>query len=163
MPSKPQPWHPRVRAFLAAYRATASITRAASAAGISRRAHYRKLETSEAYKAEFEAATVMAGDALEDIAVQRATEGTRRPLVYHGDLVRVPKDPNDPESEIITLTETECSDTLLLALLKAKKPSQYRDRMEHSGTVTTRRFEGSFEELLAMYRGMINKTEDEEK
>jgi hypothetical protein len=119
-----------MRAFLAAYRITASITRAAKAADIKREAHYRQLERSPGYRAAFEAATLVAGDSLEDEAVRRAKDGVLKPLMYHGKLVYMPKDPNDPKcKETVPVFEREYSDTLLLALLKAKKPEAYRDRV----------------------------------
>lgn len=158
-------WNPskRVRAFLAAYKLTGRITKAADAAGISRWAHYRLLEKSPQYRAEFAKADLIAADSLEDEAVRRAREGVRRPVVYHGNLVTIPKDPNDPESEVITLTEVEYSDTLLLALLKAKKPEQYRERIDakHSGEISVKKFDGTMEELLALYRDLLKGGDSE--
>lgn len=136
-PKPDKPWHPspRIRAFLAAYRATCSITKAAEAAGISRRAHYRKLETSADYRLAFDAATAMAADALEDEAVRRAKEGIVRQVLYHGTPAMELVDPLDPGKGMRARMEREYSDTLLLALLKAKKPKEYavQVRQELSG------------------------------
>ena len=53
-----------------------------------------------------------------------------KPLFYHGDLVMMPADPHDPGCrKKVPVFEREYSDTLLLALLKAKKPAEYRDRL----------------------------------
>jgi hypothetical protein len=145
---QPKPWKPsaRVRAFLAAYRKTASITRAAKAARIRREAHYRLLERSVSYQAAFESAAIEAGQTLEDEAVRRAVEGIRRPLFYHGKRVKGG-------------AQREYSDTLLLALLKAKKPRDYKERVEHDLAPDARgqvkRFTGSLLELLDLYRTLV--------
>ncbi len=74
----------RARAFLAAYRKTCNITGSAAAAGISPRQHYRWLEKYAKYAAEFERATVIAGDYLESVAVRRAALGWNEPVFYQG-------------------------------------------------------------------------------
>jgi hypothetical protein len=144
---------PRILAFLAAYRLTASVTRAAKAARVDRHAHYRHLERSASYKLAFAAAGVEAGQTLEDEAVRRAVEGVVRPVMYHGKPVLIPVNPKQLRGKKKPLLEHEYSDTLLLALLRAKKPAEYRERVEHSvDPDTSRRFSGSLVELLAMLR-----------
>jgi hypothetical protein len=148
-------WHPspRVRAFIAAYRRTASVTRAAAAAKIDRHAHYRLLERSAAYRTMFAAAAEEAAQTLEDEAVRRAVEGVSRPVMYHGKPVLVPVNPKKLRGKKKPLLEHERSDTLLLALLRAKKPAEYKDRVEHDvAPELTRKFEGSMQDLLALYR-----------
>jgi len=158
---KPPAWNPspRVRAFLAAYRRTANVTRAAKAAGIAREAHYRLLERSASYQAVFASAGIEAGQTLEDEAVRRAVEGVRRPLFYHGAMVTVPKDPSDPDGEWIPVVEREYSDMLLLALLKAKKPKEYKDRVEHDlgagAKEGAQKFVGTMQDLLELYRSTV--------
>lgn len=73
----------KARAFLAAYRQTASITKAAAAAKIDRTIHYRWLADAN-YKKAFEAAAEQAAQVLEDEAVRRATEGILEPVFYQG-------------------------------------------------------------------------------
>lgn len=144
-----------MRAFLAAYRLTASITRAAEAAGISREAHYRLLERSAEYRAAFAAATAIAGDRLEDEAVRRAVEGVERPVLYHGKPVLIPVDPKKLRGKKKPLLEHDYSDALLIALLKAKKPKEYKDRVEHGlDPDVEKKFSGSMQELLDLYRTM---------
>lgn len=124
---------PLIRAFLAAIRTWPSVTVAARAAGISREAHYRQLERSPQYKAAYEEAYRQGIDSLEDEAVRRAQHGVRRPIMYHGKPVMVPTDPakraNERTNPKIPLYETEYSDTLMLALLRAKKPDEYREKL----------------------------------
>lgn len=143
---------PRIRAFLAAYRATANITRAAAAAKVDRHAHYKLIETSAGYGKAFRAASKEAAQTLEDEAVRRAVEGVARPVMYHGKPVLVPVDPKKLRGKKKPLLEREYSDTLLLALLKAKKPKEYRERLEHAvEDETARRFEGQMTDLLGLY------------
>jgi hypothetical protein len=120
---------PQTLAFLAALRVCPSITKAAKAAGITREAHYRRLERDPDYKPAFEQAYREGIDSLEDEAVRRAT-GMQRPVLYHGQPVFTREDPNDPESKLVPVMDVEYSDTLLLALLKAKKPELYKERVE---------------------------------
>jgi hypothetical protein len=103
---------PKKRAFLAAYAETANITRAAVAAGVTRTAHYEWMRMDEDYEAAFTAAKEQAGDFLEAVAVQRATEGVEKPVTIAG------------QREVIR----EYSDTLLIFLLKGAKPDKYRER-----------------------------------
>jgi len=164
---QPKEWNPspRIRAFLAAYRLTCSITKAAKAAGVRREAHYRLMERSPDYKVAFNEATVIAADALEDEALRRGREGLLKPKFYHGELVMVPKNPADPECKVfVPYLEREYSDQLLITVLKAKKPEQYRDRVEHElGDKTVKRFEGTMEDLLALYRKLTTPEEDDDK
>jgi hypothetical protein len=144
---------PRVRAFLAAYRATASITRAAAAARIDRHVHYKYLASEPLYKAAFAKATAIAADALEDEAVRRAHVGVERIKLYHGKPVLIPANPKKPRGKQMVLVEREYSDTLLQTLLRAKKPEQYKDRVEHGVTPDAgKRFVGTLVELLGLHR-----------
>ena len=155
---EPKAWNPspRIRAFLAAYRATCSIVRASEAAGISRFAHYRMFERSAEYRAAFEAATIMGADALEDEAIRRAREGVVRQVLYHGMPAMELVDPNKPELGLKAREEREYSDPLLLALLKAKKPREYRDRLEHDVAPNlARKFDGTMEDLLLLYGTLL--------
>lgn len=71
-------------AFLAAFVACASITRAAEAVGIDRGQHYEWLESDPEYAKAFAAAIPRAGDTLKDDAVEWARVGIFEPLVYQG-------------------------------------------------------------------------------
>lgn len=108
----------KARAFLAAYRMTASITRAAAAAKIDRTIHYRWLEKSESYRKDFEAAAEEAAQVLEDEAVRRATEGTLEPVFYQG---------------IKCGAVRRYSDGLMQFLLRGFRPQKYSSKAEISG------------------------------
>jgi hypothetical protein len=131
-PAKPWKPSPLIRAFLAAIRVWPSVTVAARAAGIAREAHYRQLERSPQYAAAFAAAMRQGIDSLEDEAIRRAQNGVRRPVMYHGKPVMVPTDPAKragKKNPKVPLYETDYSDTLMLAILKAKKPDEYREKL----------------------------------
>lgn len=71
-------------AFLAAFVATASVTKAAKAAKVDRALHYRWLDEDAEYPAKFKTASEQAAQLLEDEALRRAHEGIEEPLVYQG-------------------------------------------------------------------------------
>lgn len=105
------------RTFLAAYRQTASITKAAAAAKVERSMHYRWL-ANEAYKAAFALAQEEAAQLLEDEAVRRATEGTLEPVFYQGLKVGAVR---------------RYSDGLMQFLLRGFKPQKYSAKAEITG------------------------------
>jgi transposase-like protein len=72
------------RAFLAAFAATASVTRAARAARIDRSLPYRWLKEDSEYARDFAQAFAQAGETLEAEAIRRAHEGVDEPLTYQG-------------------------------------------------------------------------------
>lgn len=140
----------KARAFLAAFKTCASITRAAQAAGISRDLHYRWIKESKSYAAAFEEARVQAGQSLEDEAVRRAKEGTFKPNVYQGGFCygeseyELDEAASSGNRKVYKLKNgarpmgiVEYSDTLLIALLKANLPDKYRERgsVEHTGGI----------------------------
>jgi hypothetical protein len=84
-------------------------------AGIDRGTHYDWLRKDREYRAQFEAATDQAAQALEDEAVRRAYEGVERPVYQMGKQVGVIR---------------EYSDTLLIFLLKGLRPAKYRERYD---------------------------------
>lgn len=107
------------RAFLAAFGECASITKAAQAAGVDRGAHYDWLKAVPGYAAQFAEATVKAGDFVEDIAVQHATQGVLKAKWYQGQAVG---------------TERVYAEGTLAFLLRGFKPQKYRqESMEITG------------------------------
>lgn len=118
-------WPPVESAFLRALSATANVTEAARAAGISRQTAYERRESDPDFAAAWRDALEESCDALEREARRRAIEGTEEPVFYKGD---------------------ECgrirrySDTLLIVLLNAHRPEKYRrnTKVEHDGQVTIR-------------------------
>jgi hypothetical protein len=110
----------KARAFLSAYRETASVTEAVKAAKISRRLHYYWLDTSPAYLQAFQRARTETGDVFEDEATRRAVVGTLEPVFYQG----------RPCGAI-----RRYSDFLLALRLRALKP-EYREKRPDDGNST---------------------------
>lgn len=106
------------RAFLKAYAQTANITKAAEAAKIDRALHYRWLDKSEKYRAAFLEAERQAGDYLESVAVERATEGVLEPVFYQGRAVSAVR---------------RYSDGVMMTLLRGFKPKRFSQKTEISG------------------------------
>jgi hypothetical protein len=113
------------KAFLEALSGGATITHAARLAGVARSAVYALRDEDESFAVAWDEAYAEGSDTIEQEAIRRAVQGIEgRPVTYRGQVV----------AEM-----TEYSDTLLLALLKARKPESYRERMDvkHSGQIAT--------------------------
>ena len=110
--------HLKKRAFLTVYVKTATISKAAHAAKISRSSHYEWLKKDPKYVVAFTEAQEEATEGLEAEARRRAVDGWLEPVFYQGELVaRVRK----------------FSDTLLIFLLKGARPGKYRENVRLSG------------------------------
>ena len=90
------------------------VGRAAKTAGIGRTTAYEWRDEDEAFSRAWDAAVEDGTDKLEREAVRRAAEGTLKPVFQGGEQV----------GEI-----REFSDTLLIFLLKARRPKVYVDRL----------------------------------
>jgi hypothetical protein len=110
---------PRQRAFLAAFAVTASMQAACRIAGIgSRNTVYHWRARDPEFAARFRDAEIEATELLEAEAWRRAMVGVvvETPILDRGELIG-------------TVTEMRKSDTLLMFLLKARKPVVYRERI----------------------------------
>lgn len=105
------------------------MTRAARAAKIERTSHFLWKRDDPEYAAAFEMAQQIAGESLEDAAVERARYGVERPVFHQGKICGYVR---------------EYSDTLLIFALKAAKPEKYRERLDlnHAGELTVKRLIG---------------------
>jgi hypothetical protein len=112
----------RVQLFLEAYRTTASVAAAAQIAGISRRMHYRKLETDEGYQKAFSVAKEEVSDVIEGELFRRAVHGEKEPVYYKGKKVAAILRKSDP---------------LLMFIARGAMPDKYREHtsIEHSGSI----------------------------
>lgn len=106
--------------FLAAFSTRATISAAAKAIAVGRRTHYLWLETDKAYAARFKDAEEDVTESLEAEARRRAVDGLEEPVHYQGERVD---------------TIRRYSDTLLIFLLKARRPEVYRERFDHQVVV----------------------------
>lgn len=119
-------------AFIGAFVACASITKAAAAVPIDRSLHYRWLVEDPEYFKRFEAARKQAGEALEDEAVRRAYEGYDEPVVYQGGLC-YSADQFDKKTRKLKrgakpLTVRKYDSGLLHKLLDGFLPERYKKR-----------------------------------
>jgi hypothetical protein len=122
---------PKHDAFLAAFKLTASITKAAAAAKCERGLHYRWLAEDPTYAAKFEDAKEEAAQTLEDEAIRRAHEGVSEPLVYQGSFGYSRKWSKKKKDWVYgrkPLVIQKYSDALMIFLLKGFRPDKYRER-----------------------------------
>jgi hypothetical protein len=96
--------------FLNALRETGNISAAARAAGKSRTAVYRRRTKSADFACRWDDALEEAADWLELEALRRAVEGTEEGRYFQGQMIG---------------TITRYSDSLLMFLLKARRPHLY--------------------------------------
>jgi hypothetical protein len=92
-----------------------NISESCKLSGLARRDAYRYRESDASFKAAWDKALQIGIDAMEDEAVRRATQGVDKPIYYKGCKVDTVK---------------EYSDTLLIFLLKGKRPTVYKDRTD---------------------------------
>jgi AcrR family transcriptional regulator len=102
------------QAFLKALAEGASVSKSAEAAGVARSAVYRWRDDDAAFKAAWVEAYEIGADTLEDEAIRRGRDGVEKPLAHQGVLTGA--------------VVTEYSDRMLEIMLKARRPSIYRDR-----------------------------------
>ena len=103
------------RRFIEELSQDANVTRAALVVKVSRFTLYRARKDDEKFAEAWTVAVDMGTDGLEDEALRRAYIGTDKPVTYQGKITAVFK---------------EYSDTLLMFMLKARRPEIYRDRQE---------------------------------
>lgn len=95
-----------------------SVTKACEAAGIPRQNVYEWRNADEDFKIAWEEALEAGADVLEDEAKRRAVDGWEEPVHYQG----------KPTGSV-----RKYSDTLLMFLLKGRRPEKFKDRLEHTG------------------------------
>lgn len=104
---------PKQKVFLKSFANNPIVGRAAQDAEITKQSHYYWMRTDEVYKKIFEGLSdIIVGD-LEEAAQTRAIEGVAKDVYFQGTVVG---------------QEQQYSDTLLMFLLKAKRPEIYRER-----------------------------------
>ena len=115
----------RQKRFLEALAETGVVSLAAAIAGTSRTRVYELRKKNAAFAKRWEDAEERAADALEAEAWRRAVAGVPEPLVSAGKMVR------DDDGQPLAIRRY--SDTLMIALLKARRPNQFKDRavIEH--------------------------------
>lgn len=113
------PWRSN---FLKAFEKTGVVSYACKAAKVSRQTVYQERQRNEEFALAWADIELRTTEAMEREAIRRAAEGVDKPVFQGGKEVG---------------TVREFSDTLLIFMLKARRPDVYRDRVDvnHSGSV----------------------------
>lgn len=113
-------WKP---AFLNALEQTGMVAAACAQVGIGRTTAYEARQRDETFAVAWADVEEQTTERMEREAYRRAVEGTTKP-VYQGG------------KEVGAIQEY--SDTLLIFMLKARRPEKYRDnvKVEHTGNIT---------------------------
>lgn len=117
----------RQSAFLSAYSLTGIVGPAAEAAGIARGTVSDWRSASPDFSAAMDVAYQAAADRLEAEALRRASEGTRKPIIYRGKQIRLR---NPDTGRLEPAWEHHYSDALMGRLLTAYKPDKYHPENE---------------------------------
>lgn len=106
--------------FLDGFRDRCTVSGACEVAGVDRSTAYRERQRNEEFALAWHDLEQETTDTLEREAFRRAAEGVEEPVYHRGEEVGHVR---------------KYSDTLLIFLLKARKPEMYREthRFEHSG------------------------------
>jgi hypothetical protein len=99
-------------AFLEALRNSGNVSTSCQIAGLPRSCVYDWRAADPEFAADWESAFELGCDALEDEAVRRGCEGYLKPVFHQGKEIGVIR---------------EYSDTLLIFMLKARRPARFRD------------------------------------
>jgi hypothetical protein len=110
-------WKPK---FLEALRETGLVKDACAAAAVGRSTVYEARQQDEDFALAWHDIEEETTERMEREAIRRAADGVERPVHYKGERVD---------------SVTEYSDTLLIFMLKARRPEVYREttRHEHTG------------------------------
>lgn len=100
-------------AFLASLAVCANVCRACEDAHLSRMTAYYWRNNDSEFKRQWDDCLELGTDALEDEAIRRAAEGTLEPVFQGGQCVGHVR---------------KFSDTLLIFMLKARRPAKFKDR-----------------------------------
>ena len=111
----------RQQAFLKALTETASVIKACHRARVTRSVVYEWRDENKDFAKLWDAALDLASDVLEDEAVRRAHDGWLKPVYQKGRRVG---------------TIREFSDSLLMFMLKARRPKRFRDNIKIDANVT---------------------------
>jgi hypothetical protein len=119
----------RQQRFLSFLGETGNVSRSLKLAGTSRPRVYTLRQNDPAFRQAWDQAEEIAADRLEEEAWRRAVEGFDEPVVSGGKLVR------DEAGNAVMVRRY--SDTLLLALLRARRPGKFNKRLSADIAVTS--------------------------
>jgi hypothetical protein len=115
--------------FLEAFAEFGIVTAACGAAGVSRSTAYKRRDDDEAFALAWTGVETATTERMEAEARRRAVEGwverEEFESVYNEETGELERHPS--------VIVRKYSDTLLMFMLKARKPDTYRERVEHTG------------------------------
>ncbi|WP_374764277.1 helix-turn-helix domain-containing protein [Yunchengibacter salinarum] len=138
----------RRQRFLDALANGLSVSGAARMAGVSRQALYRLRARDDAFRAAWADGLASGADRIEDEAVRRAVDGVEKPVFRGGQIVGHVRD---------------YSDTMLMFLLKARRPDRYQAKAADTGKTdaTPDPLEGSRDALYAKLADRLERIRTE--
>lgn len=107
------------RIFIEALRDGHTISQACRTANLPRSTVYHRRTLQPTFAEAWDDAEDEGSDVMEQEAFRRAVHGVDKPITHQG---------------IITDTVKEYSDTLLIFLLKGRKPNKFRERIDNTHT-----------------------------
>lgn len=133
--------------FLAALEERVTVEAACREIGIERSTAYRRRQRDEEFALAWHDVDEATTQRMEREAFRRAVDGFKSDVLYKGSVVG---------------SETKYSDTLLIFLLKARRPEKYREnvRIEHGGTIGVDLSSSSDDELLRVARGILDRADE---
>ena len=134
----------RLKKILAALSAGATLSKAASVGGISSTTLRNWRKADGAFEQDCLDALEAGTDALEDEAFRRAAIGTKKPVGFH-------------QGQHTGVFVTEYSDSLLVFMLKARRPDKFKDntKSEPAKTIDTK---GAKNALLSKFAALSGAT-----
>jgi hypothetical protein len=106
--------------FLELLALTGNVSHAVKLAGLGRRSVYDRRERDPEFARDWDDALQVSYDAIEHAVRNRAVEGWEEPVFYQGEIVGYIRRYSDENARF---------------LLKAKRPQEFRERVEVSGQV----------------------------
>lgn len=122
-----RPWH---RAFMHVLARTGEVSSAARAVGVPRTYVYEVRKNDPVFRAAWEEANEVASDLLDQVAWRRATVGEE---VVVTRTTRRFKDNELAEETVVEERSQRRSDTVLMFLMRARRPGLYGDAVTHRG------------------------------
>jgi hypothetical protein len=123
--STPEKWPEWAQKFLDSFEEVGTVKAAAAQVGIQRTTPYKLRKRDSSFAQAWEEAEEASTQTLEREALRRAVEGVDKPVTVAG------------EREVVKVY----SDTLLIFMLKARRPDVYRERIEVDDKRAARRRE----------------------
>jgi hypothetical protein len=142
------------RAFLAAFSRLGVLISAEEASGVKRETHWRWMKEDPTYPERYEAAREAFGDTLEEAARKRAVEGYEQFIPNPKTGVAIDERTGEP------IKQRVYSDRLMEVMLKAKRRSEYGEKVEVGGIGGQQLFSKPEPQLVLIQVRQVMKSAD---